>query len=192
MRHRHQPQQSLLRKIAAGLGVSYEEFSRDHSQSNYSSARAPMLHTWKSMPARRRWWQTASATLVYACGSRRPSTPADSLPAGASPAFFYEGRTRKLPSFCRVDRASRRQIDEPKEIRRGARINPACPPTRTRSPAPARTSARCRAASARGADAETGRRHRHEAGQDNAGGTLSPTSRPRPELHFADNPDGNA
>ena len=35
-------EQSLLRYIAAALGVSYEQLSKDYSQTNYSSARAAM------------------------------------------------------------------------------------------------------------------------------------------------------
>ena len=38
-------EQSLLRHIAAGLGVSYEQFSRDYTKTNYSSARASMNET---------------------------------------------------------------------------------------------------------------------------------------------------
>lgn len=37
---------SILRLIAASLGVTYEELSMDYSQTNYSSARAAMIHAW--------------------------------------------------------------------------------------------------------------------------------------------------
>ncbi|EMQ4336936.1 phage portal protein, partial [Salmonella enterica subsp. enterica serovar Newport] len=35
-------EESLLRNIAASLGLSYEQFSRDYTKTNYSSARASM------------------------------------------------------------------------------------------------------------------------------------------------------
>ena len=35
-----------VRLIAASLGVTYEELSMDYSQTNYSSARAAMVHAW--------------------------------------------------------------------------------------------------------------------------------------------------
>lgn len=35
-----------IRLIAASLGVTYEELSMDYSQTNYSSARAAMVHAW--------------------------------------------------------------------------------------------------------------------------------------------------
>ena len=37
---------SIIRLIAAALGVTYEELSMDYSQTNYSSARAAMIHAW--------------------------------------------------------------------------------------------------------------------------------------------------
>ncbi len=40
---------SILRDIAAGLNLSYEQFSRDFSKTNYSSARASMAQSWKYM-----------------------------------------------------------------------------------------------------------------------------------------------
>ena len=43
---------TVLRRVAAGLGMSYEQLSRDYSQTNYSSARACMLDAWKFMHGR--------------------------------------------------------------------------------------------------------------------------------------------
>lgn len=37
---------SILRLIAATVGVTYEELSMDYSQTNYSSARAALIHAW--------------------------------------------------------------------------------------------------------------------------------------------------
>jgi len=37
---------AIIRLIAAALGVTYEELSMDYSQTNYSSARAAMIHAW--------------------------------------------------------------------------------------------------------------------------------------------------
>lgn len=44
---------SILRLIAASLGVTYEELSMDFSQANYSSARAAMLIAWNETLALR-------------------------------------------------------------------------------------------------------------------------------------------
>lgn len=40
-------EQALLRYIAAGLGVSYEQLSRDYSKVSYSSARASANESWR-------------------------------------------------------------------------------------------------------------------------------------------------
>jgi len=58
-------EQSLLRYIAATLGVSYEQLSRDYSQTNYSSARAAMLETWKFMQSRKAIVADRFATFQY-------------------------------------------------------------------------------------------------------------------------------
>lgn len=42
---------AIIRLIAAGLGVTYEELSMDYSQTNYSSARAALLHAWAETQA---------------------------------------------------------------------------------------------------------------------------------------------
>lgn len=42
---------SILRDVAAGVGMSYEAVSKDYSRSNYSSTRAAMLEAWKTTMA---------------------------------------------------------------------------------------------------------------------------------------------
>ncbi|EBX5572422.1 phage portal protein [Salmonella enterica subsp. enterica serovar Kuessel] len=58
---------SLLRYIAAGLGTSYEELSRDYSQVSYSSARASANVSWRYYMGRRRFIAARLASLMFAC-----------------------------------------------------------------------------------------------------------------------------
>ncbi|WP_321829755.1 phage portal protein [Thalassovita sp.] len=44
---------AVLRNIASGLGISYEQLASDWSKTNYSSARAAMIEIWRSWTARR-------------------------------------------------------------------------------------------------------------------------------------------
>jgi len=44
---------AVLRRIAAGIGISYEQLSSDWSQVNYSSARAALIDIWRGWTARR-------------------------------------------------------------------------------------------------------------------------------------------
>lgn len=44
---------AVLRNIAAGLGISYEQLAADWSKTNYSSARAALIEIWRGWTARR-------------------------------------------------------------------------------------------------------------------------------------------
>ncbi|WP_422074110.1 phage portal protein [Tranquillimonas rosea] len=44
---------AVLRHIASGLGISYEQLASDWSKTNYSSARAAMIEIWRGFTARR-------------------------------------------------------------------------------------------------------------------------------------------
>lgn len=56
---------SLLRYLAAALGVTYEEMSRDYSKTNYSSMKAAMLSTWRFMQSRKRIVADRMANFIY-------------------------------------------------------------------------------------------------------------------------------
>jgi lambda family phage portal protein len=60
-------EQSLLRYIAAGLGVSYEQLSRDYSQVSYSSARASANESWRYFLGRRKFIASRQATMMFSC-----------------------------------------------------------------------------------------------------------------------------
>lgn len=44
---------AVLRHVASGLGISYEQLSSDWSKTNYSSARAAMIEIWRGWTSRR-------------------------------------------------------------------------------------------------------------------------------------------
>jgi lambda family phage portal protein len=44
---------AVLRNVASGLGISYEQLASDWSKTNYSSARAAMVEIWRGWTARR-------------------------------------------------------------------------------------------------------------------------------------------
>ncbi|MEM1345892.1 MAG: phage portal protein [Pseudomonadota bacterium] len=45
---------AVLRRVAAGIGTSYEQLATDWSKTNYSSARAALVEIWRGLTARRR------------------------------------------------------------------------------------------------------------------------------------------
>lgn len=107
---------SLLRHIATGLGLSYEQLSRDYSQTNYSSARATMAETWKFMMSRKKIVADRFATEVFTLWLeeelQKNTLP---LPPGMKPDDFYKPIVKEALTSCDWIGASRGQIDEVKE-----------------------------------------------------------------------------
>ncbi len=60
-------EQSLLRYIAAGLGVSYEQLSRNYSQMSYSTARASANESWAYFMGRRKFVASRQASQMFLC-----------------------------------------------------------------------------------------------------------------------------
>jgi len=56
----------MLRSIAAALGVSAEQITQDWSKTNYSSARAALLESWKTLSRRNAEFKMGTATPIYA------------------------------------------------------------------------------------------------------------------------------
>lgn len=109
-------EESLLRHVCSALGLSYEQFSRDYSKTNYSSARASMVETWKYMQSRKKLITDRFATLVYMLWLEEEiNEPNTDLPLPKGAAHFYQGINREAYVKCDWIGASRGQIDELKE-----------------------------------------------------------------------------
>lgn len=111
-------EQSLLRYIAASLGVSYEQLSKDYSQTNYSSARAAMAETWKRMNVVKRQVADRFATVGYRLWLEEAINMGaiSSLPAEArQTGWLYQDQRLDAMSQCDWIGASKGQIDELKE-----------------------------------------------------------------------------
>lgn len=109
-------EESLQRHVAAALGLSYEEFSRDFSKTNYSSARASMGNTYKFMQARKKAVADRFASMVYVLWLEEEINGGNvPLPAGVDAGVFYDPLMREALTACSWIGASRGQIDELKE-----------------------------------------------------------------------------
>lgn len=109
-------EQSLLRHLAAAFGMSYEEFSRDFSQTNYSSARAAMMMSWRHMTAKKRKAADGIGRWIYGLWlEERMSAGLVPLPPGRQRSHFYEPGMREAYCQCDFIGAARGQIDEGKE-----------------------------------------------------------------------------
>lgn len=56
----------MLRSIAAAMGVSAEQITQDWSKTNYSSARAALLESWKTLSRRNAEFKVGTATPLFA------------------------------------------------------------------------------------------------------------------------------
>lgn len=106
---------SLLRYIAANLGVSYEELSRDYSQSNYSSMRAALIQTWKYMTARKVMVADRFATSVYRLWFEEAVNKGMIETMKGKPDFYLTPLHKDAYTRCDWLGAGRGQIDELKE-----------------------------------------------------------------------------
>jgi len=55
----------VLRQIGISMGLPYEQLMKDYSKTNYSSARAALLESWRYFTTRRSWLTTYWAQQVY-------------------------------------------------------------------------------------------------------------------------------
>jgi lambda family phage portal protein len=55
----------VLRQIGVSMGLPYEQLMKDYSKTNYSSARAALLESWRYFTTRRQWLTTYWAQPIY-------------------------------------------------------------------------------------------------------------------------------
>lgn len=107
---------SLLRHIASALGLSYEEFSRDYTKTNYSSARASMANTWRFMQSRKRVVADRTANAIYLLVMEEMiAENMLPLPPGMTRDDWYRPLMREAFAVCDWIGSSQGQIDEMKE-----------------------------------------------------------------------------
>lgn len=106
---------SLLRYLAASLDVSYEQLAHDYTKTNYSSARAAMNETYKSIAVRKKFVADRVSTAIFhlwleeALAKNRISSMPKNAPS------YWEGLNKEAYGACEWIGASRGQIDELKE-----------------------------------------------------------------------------
>lgn len=89
-------ERAVLRHLASGLNISYEELTRDYSQTNYSGARAALEQSWKFFYGRRELIAGAFASQVYALWLEEAIDKGDvEVPDGAPD--FWSAKT----AWCR-------------------------------------------------------------------------------------------
>lgn len=108
-------EQSLLRHTAAGLGLSYEEFSHDYTKTNYSSARAANNNTDKYMKSKKKSVADRYASNIFLLWFEEALNRGDFTTVTRRMPNFYEKMNREAYTRCTWIGSSRGQIDELKE-----------------------------------------------------------------------------
>jgi lambda family phage portal protein len=110
-------QASVLRKIAAGLGLTYEQLSQDWSKTNYSSARAALLEVWKTLSTRREFFSQAFCTPIFGAWLEEAIERGDIELPPEAPDFWT---ARAAYCRCRWIGPGRGWVDPLKEIQAAA------------------------------------------------------------------------
>jgi lambda family phage portal protein len=108
-------EQSLLRYIAANLGVTYEELSRDYSQTNYSSIKAAVSVTGRFMASRKKMVADRFASAIYRLWFEEALNKNDITSMPRNAPNFYENMNGDAYTSCDWIGAGKGQIDELKE-----------------------------------------------------------------------------
>lgn len=112
-------EESLNRYISTTLGISYEEYTHDYSQTNYSSLRAATNKTLRAVVAKKRVIADGIANAFYQCWLEEAITEGHLRSTRALTAanrnWFYERMNKD--AVCRATwiGATRGQVDEGKE-----------------------------------------------------------------------------
>lgn len=109
-------ERSLLRYISSALGVSYEQLSKDYSQSNYSSTRAALAETARTMRAKKKLVADGTANWIYRLWFEEAYNAGlfESLKRRNAPNF-YEGLNTEAYLACEWIGAEQSTIDPLKE-----------------------------------------------------------------------------
>ncbi len=102
----------MLCVFAAATGVSVEQVTQDWSRTNYSSARAALMETWKTLSRRRAEFATNTASPVYGVWLQE-SMELGELPLPAGAPDFVEAAAAY--SRCRWLGPARGWVDPTKE-----------------------------------------------------------------------------
>ena len=115
---------SMLRYIAASLGVSYEQLSKDYSSANYSNLRAALAETAKRMRVQKRNVADRFATIYFRLWLEEALNKGEITAMPRKAPNWYDGLNADAYSACEWIGASMGQIDELKETQAAVlRIN---------------------------------------------------------------------
>ena len=110
-------EKSLLREMARSVGMSYEEFSGDFTETNYSSARAAMGETWKMYQGMRAASADRLGSEIYALWLEEAISKGhiETLKGRITVSDFNSGLNKDALTRCSWMGAPKPEIDPKKE-----------------------------------------------------------------------------
>lgn len=108
-------EQSMLRYIAASLGLSYEQFSKDYANANYSNLRAALAETNKRMRVEKRRVADRFASIFYRLWLEEALNKGEITSMPRKAPNWYDGMNADAYSECTWIGANMGQIDGLKE-----------------------------------------------------------------------------
>jgi lambda family phage portal protein len=110
-------EQSLLSHVAAPLGLSAEQFTKDFTQTNFASAKAAMAETKRYMMSQKKLTADSFATQIYVLWFEEALNSGFlPLPEGVDKGIFYVGQVKDALTACSWIGASEGSLDPKKEI----------------------------------------------------------------------------
>lgn len=106
---------SLNRVIASALGVSYEQFTRDYTKTNYSSGKMAGIETYKAMMAIKRAVADHFATIAFRLWFEEQWNRGTFTTVKRRMPSIYENQNMAFYTACDWIGATRGQVDELKE-----------------------------------------------------------------------------
>lgn len=106
---------SLNRVLASAFGISYEQFSRDYTKTNYSSGKMASVETYKAMLSIKTAVVDSFATNVFQLWFEEAFNAGAITSLRRNMPSFYEGLNREWYTGCEWIGSSRGQVDELKE-----------------------------------------------------------------------------
>lgn len=108
-------EQSMMRYLAAAFGMSYEEFSKDYANANYSNLRAAMSNTARRNRVEKRMVADRYASSFFRLWLEEAINKGDITSMPRNAPNWYEGMNADAYSACSWIGANQGQIDELKE-----------------------------------------------------------------------------
>jgi lambda family phage portal protein len=103
---------SLQRVMAAALGVSYEQFSKDYTKTNYSGFKGALSESYKAMLSVKKLFAERFASTVYRLWLEEALNKGEITSVKRRMPSFYDGQNAEWYSACDWIGASIGQIDE--------------------------------------------------------------------------------